>query len=73
MARDRWMTLPGGRIKRWRKSDSEDGCIIGFQVPPRWYRHVFNRRERLRARIGINRGDAHNHYYVHPRVAAWYW
>lgn len=73
MAKKKWMVLPGGRLKRWRKSMSELGCRFTRQVPPRWYRNSLNRKERRRAARAIRRGEAHRNAYVHPREAAWYW
>lgn len=71
MASKQWITLPGGRIKRWKKSRTENRSWLG--VPPRWYRNLFNRKERRRCREALGLGHAEARPYVHPRKAAWYW
>ena len=78
MASQKWRVRPGGRIVRYRKSRSDNrpgGCTTVFarQVPPHFFRNMFNRRERRRVRRSIGRGDAEPLPYVHPREAAWYW
>ena len=73
MPKKRWIVLPGGRIKRWRKSESERGCRWIDRVPPHWYRNLLNRRERRRARVVMVRGELERFPHVHPREAAWYW
>ena len=70
MARRRWQTLPGGRIKRW-KAGSKGRRWLG--VPPHWFRNMYTRRERQRSRVAIERGEGEASPYVHPREAAWYW
>jgi hypothetical protein len=78
MASTKWVRLPGGRWKRWKKSRSDDRPGVATtwfvnQVPPHWYRNVMNRRERRRLARALFRGEAHAGPYVHPRVAAWHW
>jgi hypothetical protein len=78
MASKKWLTLPGGRIKRWKKSRTEDRPGWGSsrfpnQVPPRWFRNRYNRKERRRCRAALSLGIAEARPYVHPREAAWYW
>lgn len=73
MANTKWKVLPGGRIKRWKKSESERGCRFTRGVPPRWYRNTLNRRERRRAAEALHRGSVERFPYVHPREAPWYW
>jgi hypothetical protein len=73
MAKTRWTVLPGGRIKRWKKSEREDRCYWLDRVPPREDRNLLNRRERRRARCALFRGDADRFPYVHPREMEWYW
>ena len=78
MASKKWLTLPGGRIKRWKKSRTEDRPGWGssrfpHQVPPRWFRNLYNRKERRRCRGAASYGNAEARPYVHPREAAWYW
>ena len=70
MAQRRWKVLPGGRIKQWKAS--AEGCEW-LGVPPRWYRNIYNRRERRRSRVAIKRSRGEASPYVHPREAAWYW
>ena len=78
MASKRWISVPGGRPQRWKKSrgDARPGwgtTRFGRQAPPHWYRTHLNRRERRRLARALGRGDAHAGPYIHPRVAAWYW
>ncbi len=78
MAARRWISSPGGRVKRWAKSrnDERPGWIttrFWRQVPPRWYRNEWNRRERRRAALALWHGEAHARPYVHPRETARYW
>jgi hypothetical protein len=78
MASTKWIRLPGGRWKRWKKSRTDDrpgSCTTCFarQVPPHWYRNVWNRRERRWTARALNRGEVHAGPHVHPRVAAWFW
>jgi hypothetical protein len=74
MASKKWITLPGGRIKRWKKSRTESRPGWGgSRVPPRWYRNLFNRKERRRCREALGLGHGEARPYVHPRKAAWYW
>ena len=35
MAAKKWMVLPGGRIKRWRRARTD----VRQLVPPHWYRN----------------------------------
>jgi len=71
MAASLWITRADGTVVRWRKSRSD-----GRPGPTRkcgakkWYRRVWTRRERFRARTACRRGDAHGGYYLHPRD--WY-
>lgn len=69
MAAQKWIVLPGGRVKRWKRARTAKRQT----VPPRWYRNRLNRRERRRAWHALFRGDAHAHPYLHPREASWYW
>ena len=73
MARKKWVVIPGGRIKRWKKSESESGCWFSHRVPPHWYRNHLNRRERRRSKQAMFRGREYGHPHVHPREAGWYW
>jgi hypothetical protein len=43
MARKKWIVIPGGRIKRWKKSESVSGCWFSRRVPPHWYRNHLDR------------------------------
>jgi hypothetical protein len=69
MASKKWIVLPGGRIKRWKRARTD----VRQLVPPHWYRNRLNRRERRRSWRAVFRGDAHAYPYVHPREANWYW
>ena len=74
MAAKKWLRLPGGRSKRWKKSRTDtrpDRTREG--VPPHWYRNTLNRRERRRVSRAVFRGEAEARPYVHPREAGWYW
>lgn len=71
MASKKWVVLPGGRIKRWK--ESRHGCRWISRVPPHWYRNHLNRTERRRARLALHRGVEADRFFVHPRVASWYW
>lgn len=71
MAKKKWVVIPGGRIKRWKKS--EHGCDWIDQVPPHWYRNYLNRKERRRSKQALFNGDECGFPHVHPREAAWYW
>lgn len=77
MATKKWIVLPGGRVKRWKKSRCEDrpgGWTSGYwPCPPHWYRNSLNRKERRAARRSIRRGEETARFHVHPRVAPWYW
>ena len=73
MARKKWIVIPGGRIKRWKKSESISGADFARQVPPHWYRNLLNRRERRRSKQALFRGKEDGHLYVHPREAGWFW
>ena len=73
MARKKWVVIPGGRIKPWKKSESESRCWFSHQVPPHWYRNHLNRRERRRSKQAMFRGREAGYPYVHPREAGWYW
>lgn len=78
MAVRKWAVLPGGRVKRWKKSRTDDRpgartTWFARQVPPHWYRNALNRRERRRASRAILRGDADASPYLHPRAATWFW
>src|SRR5581483_12171828 len=59
MAAKKWLRLPGGLVKRWKKSGGDDrpsGAVD--QVPPHWYRNRLNRRERRRVFRAVHRGEA---------------
>jgi hypothetical protein len=71
MASKKWMVLPGGRIKRWKQS--RHSCDWISRVPPHWYRNHLNRKERRRAQHALHRDAEANRFFVHPRVASWYW
>jgi hypothetical protein len=74
MAKKKWITLPGGRIKRWKKSENESGCNWVHKTTPHWYRNYLNRRERGKSRQAIFKGKAHSSFpYIHPGSASWYW
>jgi hypothetical protein len=78
MARRKWIRLPGGRLKRWKKSRSErrpgtGTARWGSEVPPRWYRRMLNHRERALIRRALHGDRAEGRPYVHPRAEAWYW
>lgn len=73
MARKKWVIIPGGRIKGWKKSESESGCWFSHRVPPHWYRNHLNRKERRRSKQAMFRGREAGHPIVHPREAGWYW
>jgi hypothetical protein len=74
MAKQRWIILPGGKIKRWKISESELKSKISISaVPPHWYRNHLNRKERRRSKIAIFRGETDVRWFVHPREASWYW
>jgi hypothetical protein len=74
MATKKWVRLPGGRWKRWKKSRGDDRPERYLDnVPPRWYRNMWNRRERQCAAMAILQGTVEPCPYVHPREAAWYW
>jgi hypothetical protein len=78
MAKKKWISVPGGRPKRWKKSRTDDrpGCgstLFTNQVPPHWYRNLLNRRERRLAAHGTSRRETEARRYVHPRKAGWYW
>lgn len=73
MASKKWITLPGGRIKRWKKSRTEEGAGFPHEVPPHWFRNLYNRRERRRVSRALRLGVAEAWPYIHPRRAAWYW
>jgi hypothetical protein len=71
----KWKRLPGGQLKRWKKSrgDHRPGGKHWLGVPPHWHRNLLNRRERRRAVRALHHGAVHNRPYVHPREAGWYW
>lgn len=71
MARKKWIIIPGGRIKRRKKSES--GCRLSRRVPPHWYRNHLNRKERRRSKQALFHGGEEIRLYVHPRSAGWYW
>ena len=71
MAKKKWITVSGGGIKCWKRS--ERGCCYGYGVPPHWYRNCLNRRERRKSRQAILKGEAHCFPYIHPSTANWYW
>jgi hypothetical protein len=75
MAKKRWIVLPGGQVKRWKKSNDKPGKRFWSSkgVPPHWYRNHLNRRERRKSKSAIFKDRAYNFPYVHPRVAGWYW
>jgi hypothetical protein len=78
MAAKKWLRLPGGRGKRWKKSrgDERPGwgtCRFDRWTPPHSYRNMLNRRDRRRAVRAVSRGDAEARPYVHPREAGWFW
>ena len=73
MARKEWVVIPGGRIKRWKKSESESGSCFSRQVPPHWYRNHLNRKERRRSKQAMFRGREYGHPHVHSGEAGWYW
>jgi hypothetical protein len=78
MASQKWRELPGGRVKRWKKSAGDfrpGGGTTRFAggVPPRWYRNLLNRRDRRRAVEALHRGAVEPWPYVHPREAPWFW
>jgi hypothetical protein len=74
MAATKWRKVPGGRLKRWKKSrgDERPSSFID-NVPPHWYRNMLNRRERRRVSRAMHRGDPEAWTYVHPREAGWFW
>ena len=73
MARKKWIVIPGGRIKRWKKSESESGCWFSRRVPPHRHRNHLNRRERRRSKQALFHRRADCHPHVHPREAGWFW
>jgi len=73
MARKKWIVIPGGRIMRWKKSESISGTCFTRKVPPRWYRNHLNRRERRRSKQAMFLGRETGHPLVHPREAGWFW
>ncbi len=73
MAKNKWIELSGGRIKRWKKSEPETGCKFGDKVPPRWYRKYLNAKERQKLKKALKKGQAHRFSYVHQHTANWYW
>jgi hypothetical protein len=73
MAKKKWIAIPGGRIKRWKRSESESGCRFAKKVPPHWYRNYLNRRERRRSLASIQKNECLAFHFVHPRTAGWYW
>ena len=73
MARKKWVVIPGGRIKRWKKSEGESRSWFSRRVPPHCYRNHLNRRERRCAKQAMLRGREAGHPHVHPREAGWYW
>ncbi len=73
MARKQWIVIPGGRIKRWKKIESESGACFARQVPPHWYRNYLDRKERRRSKEAMHNGSEYGFPHVHPREADWYW
>jgi hypothetical protein len=74
MAATKWREVPGGRLKRWKKSHGDTRPMRYIDnVPPRWYRNMLNRRERRRVSRAMHRGDVEARPYVHPREAGWFW
>ena len=73
MARKKRAVIPDGRIKRWKKSESESGYWSSRRVPPHWYRNHLNREERRRSKQAMFRGGEAGHPHLHPREAGWYW
>lgn len=73
MAKKKWIEIPGGRVKRWKKSRAESGCKFGRNVPPHWYRNFLNRKERYLAKKAILREETHVFPLVHQHTASWYW
>lgn len=73
MARTKWIVIPGGRLKRWKKSESETRACFTRRVPPHWYRNYLNRKERRRSKQALFRGREDGYPHAHPREAGWYW
>ncbi|MDQ3798473.1 MAG: hypothetical protein M3384_03395 [Acidobacteriota bacterium] len=75
MAKKKWIVLPGGRIKRWKKTNDKPKKYFWSAngVPPHWYRNQLNRRERRKIKSAISKREAHRFPYIHPRIAGWYW
>ena len=72
----KWIILPGGRIKRWRKSRTDDRPGWGvsrLRTVPRGERNLLNRQERRRYAEALSCGRAEVVPYVHPRKAASDW
>lgn len=77
MASKKWMVLPGGRVTRWKKSDSDrrPGRWYPpmYKTPPKWLCKQLHKIERQEVRLAICRGEAEPCYYVHPTDGANYW
>jgi hypothetical protein len=74
MAATKWREVPGGRLKRWKKSGGDARPMRYIEgVPPHWYRNMLNRRERRRVFRAMHLGDPEARPYVHPREAGWFW
>jgi len=58
MAKTKWTAIPGGRLKRWKASNSDSRCRFPRQTPPHWYRNHLNRRERRKSKTAIRNGEA---------------
>ena len=69
----KWIVLSGGRIKRWKRSESERGCRFGDRTTPRWYRNHLNRRLRRKEKRSLEaeRWDEFRNRLT--RDASWYW
>ena len=72
MAKNKWKVISGGRIKRWKKSESESSCRWMKRVPPHWYRNYLNRKERSRFKKALFNGTEHSFPFV-AKEASWYW
>lgn len=74
MAARKWITLPGGRIKRWKGRAHERGWFWP-DSEPHWFRNRYERRVRqeVRRAVGAEEWDGLAFRWSWRHRARWDW
>ena len=69
MASEKWVTMPGGRAKRWRAT----GPNAFFGAAPRQYRKFIRRQRRAKVKAALHGGHPDADLNLEVRDASWFW